>query len=580
MSDRPPEQGPPHDKTREPNYPQRGPQALSASQPSYAQSTTTSAGPSPANQRQSYGTGRPLELPPLPQAPSGTGGSFSPSAIRPVGLPSLLSGTQAEESIQSRRRKAGELESPSLPSLPPLMNPSERPENIPSQPSYGSSAESMGRPRLTPRSPSLHRAASLSHLNQPTATRDAQRSPFLASPHSRSYMAEPGTFGVPQLPDPPSGIRASHAFPPGPQYHHQKNLRRASQSGTKQSRGASSSASPGTSYSGYSREHTSPHEQYVSAGPATSGEQRMGIPISSSSGQNVYQMMTLETTSGTVQLPVDVQAASRVSDEKRKRNAGASARFRQRRKEKEKEASTTISKLEQQVKELTEDAEFYKRERDYLAGVMLQVPGGDRHFPRPPSPHRHRRGSGAFVQNLASGSYPQPQEQMVRGPPEGERNVRRRTSTFALQPLPSAGSLLTQSPSLQPPFGGQNIYSTPSASRQQQQQQPQPLPQQQQPPQPQRQPHPQQHSSQMQHAPQIQAPGAFQTGEGGRLSLPSPAALAAGPPHQQQGAPPQLLQAQPQTGPWNPYAAERRPRPLPSERFRDPRDSRDPREGP
>ena len=94
----------------------------------------------------------------------------------------------------------------------------------------------------------------------------------------------------------------------------------------------------------------------------------MGIPISSSGGQNVYQMMTLETTSGTVQVPVDVQAASRVADEKRRRNAGASARFRQRRKEKEKEAGSTISRLEQQVKELGEDADFYRRERDSCRG--------------------------------------------------------------------------------------------------------------------------------------------------------------------------------------------------------------------
>ena len=107
-----------------------------------------------------------------------------------------------------------------------------------------------------------------------------------------------------------------------------------------------------------------------------------GIPISSSGGQNVYQMMTLETTSGPVQLPVDVQAASRVADEKKKRNAGASARFRQRRKEKEKEASTTIAKLEQQVRELSEEAAFYRRERDIFKKVLSTIPGCERHLQR------------------------------------------------------------------------------------------------------------------------------------------------------------------------------------------------------
>lgn len=70
-------------------------------------------------------------------------------------------------------------------------------------------------------------------------------------------------------------------------------------------------------------------------------------PQESSIGSSGYQMITINTEDGPVQVPVDVKAASNVADEKRKRNASASARFRQRRHEREREASQRISELEQ-----------------------------------------------------------------------------------------------------------------------------------------------------------------------------------------------------------------------------------------
>lgn len=217
--------------------------------------------------------------------------------------------------------------------------------------------------------------------------------------------------------------------------------------------------------------------------------------------------MTLETTSGTVQLPVDVQAASRVADEKRRRNAGASARFRQRRKEKEREASTTIGKLEQTVRELSEDMDFYKRERDYLAGVVLQVPGGDRHFPRPPSPRHSRSSSLAGRSGSGSVGYITGHEQGTCSPDDG-RNVRRRTSTLSMtQPQQAHHS----SAMAAPPSGYHSSYS--------------------------------QHSYGQPLAPQP-TPSLHQ--QGGPFPPPSERGL------------PQLMQAPPQTGPWNPYA-DRRP---------------------
>ena len=80
--------------------------------------------------------------------------------------------------------------------------------------------------------------------------------------------------------------------------------------------------------------------------------------------------MTIDTNDGPVQVPVDVQVASRVADEKRKRNEGASARFRQRRKEKEKEASQTIARLEERVRDLIEERDYFRREREYFRDAV------------------------------------------------------------------------------------------------------------------------------------------------------------------------------------------------------------------
>lgn len=90
-------------------------------------------------------------------------------------------------------------------------------------------------------------------------------------------------------------------------------------------------------------------------------------------GQSTYQLRTLDTDQGPMQVPVDVQAASKLGDEKRKRNAGASARFRQRRTKEEWEASQTIDKLESQLREAGEEREYYRVERDYFRHRLTAV---------------------------------------------------------------------------------------------------------------------------------------------------------------------------------------------------------------
>lgn len=447
-----------------------------------------------------------LQLPPLPQATNVTSGSFPPP--RSVGLPSILNPSNEQEQPRGQRRKADQLDSPpsSIGSLPPLntsLQPS-RPDtrsDTPANP-YGSAPQApQNRPTITPRSPGLHRPAAYQSFHPPTGTISALKSPFPTSPRTRSYTLEPGAQS---FPTPPAVPRPSYEYsaPPNDPLN---ASRRASLGGSRLHRAPSSSASPSTSYSSFSQ-----------AGGLDERHRQMGIPISSSSGQNVYQMMTLETTSGTVQLPVDVQAASKVADEKRKRNAGASARFRQRRKEKERESSTTISKLEQRLKAAADDADFYKRERDYLAGVLLQVPGGDRHFPRPQSP-RHRRSSTITSAMSASGSagYLSGPEQFASRSPEQGRNVRRRTSVHSLPPPPPPMSM---SGPPTPGYAGPQYARTPLA--------PQP---------------PQYHPG----STTLPSP----LGGAGTSQLPPPSQT---PQHLGSS---NLMQAPPQTGPWNPYAS-------------------------
>ena len=237
----------------------------------------------------------------------------------------------------------------------------------------------------------------------------------------------------------------------------------------------------------------------------------------------------------------DVQAASRVADEKRRRNAGASARFRQRRKEKEKEASTTIGRLEQQVKELSEDADFYRRERDMFRGILSTIPGSERHLQRPPSPRLRRSSIVSIPGHSGSSTIGEqvPSQEQAQRSPEG-RNVRRRTSTFSLPPPPppAAQHISVPNAPYQPNFGP-STYGAPLAA--------QPVPA-------------QPRSSEL--LPPSLGRGQIahsQLPAGNRPPQPLPPTTMHQPQHHH-GPPPTVLQPNPQqSGPWNPYPSDRRP---------------------
>lgn len=328
---------------------------------------------------------------------------------------------------------------------------------------------------LRPKSPAL-RAASLGRLSLPTNIGTQQ--PASLSTPGRRYAVEPSVSqdsGIPPIPTPPavSVFSASYGFPPMTATPPQD--RRASLGPLTGVH--SQSASPSTSYSSYNQAAgTSPGAQAGSVGIQPSPWSHKAspfhaagqggsapptpLPLGSSFRPSAMswaqgsqqQMLTLDTGQGPIQVPVDVQAASRMADDKRKRNAGASARFRQRRKEKEREASQTIGRLEQQIRDLTEEREFYRHERDHFRQIVIGLPGHAPPQPRPMSPARRRsiQSEGATL-----GEAGRPWlESNVSGETEG--NSRRRSSAypsrtmyplpFPLPPVTSTGAPSTTDP--------------------------------------------------------------------------------------------------------------------------------------
>jgi hypothetical protein len=399
----------------------------------------------------------------------------------PFGVHSMLN-PQAElvEQQQGRRHSGSQKESPSpvgtqhSHSLPSISRPTsvDSTQSKLDEQNHPRPFQAPGRPSIRHiLSPKLHRTQSLGMLNPPTGTIDAHQSPFLTANTRPSEIIT----SQPALPTPPVGGRTIYfpvvppTAPTPPQNMIRTEIRRPSinypQSG---------SASPIAQYSPYSQPASVASSQYdmhstqgqYGSGPGRAhmhdsrhrsismdSERNSMIPMAPSS-QSSIQLMTIKSQHGPPrQIPVETQSGSKGADEKRRRNAGASARFRARRKEKEREASMSISRLEQNVRDSTEDAEYYRSERDYWRSIAMQV-HPDRHYPRPQSP-RLRRVSVApscapssTTGHGSDASYDDYEEEAY----EEERNVRRRTNNYhpALGPHPTAST---------PHFNG---YSTPS----------------------------------------------------------------------------------------------------------------------
>lgn len=407
----------------------------------------------------------PAVLPTLPSSALQTPVGSETRPSRPIGVQNLLNPTArdtTESQSESRRRSAEHFDMPSA-----LFGTT--PRTLPT--SFTPSSGSIALPSLTPppmnsypnpidqasrrRSPSAY-SSTTNSFHFPRGTIDAKKAPFGASRELTNILG-PDIQGIPEVSlDPPlagglHGCNGPFALSPPNRRRSIGSMSLPPSAERRTSVGApsqvhtSQSDSPTTSYSSYSHVSRTPPVSLPNAStnqPSSSGyfpqsynsattiiqagfdSKESYSPVASSMGQNTYQM-TLDTDQGPIQVPVDVQAASKVADEKRKRNATASHRFRQRRKEKERETSQNIAKLEHQLREVAEDREFYRMERDYFRSLAKNNPGQAQVASRPPSPRLLRQaqlgGSAVYVNS----QWPAPEEGNRNG-----RNTRRRTSSY------------------------------------------------------------------------------------------------------------------------------------------------------
>lgn len=502
-----------------------------------------------------------MSLPPIRR--SVKAGSSDPErrTSRSLGVHSILNPTHGDElDARHGRRNFAQMEGNFKKNASATNAMTGRPQKDESihgetSPPLGAGGQRAPRRILTPISPRMqsNRAISYGQGRQPTGTINAQETPFLSPsarfhsqeasptpqpPAAPSYSNQPQTqqnqqysqsghnskqnspflmpaapapmpplVGVPRRPS-VSVVHSARASPSPSSY---SPYSQGGMSGMGAMSGRTSplahvyQTGPGPTASGPHHQSPSPANGPLSNIPLMSleGDQQQAHNAMISSGQN-FQVLTIDTTRGHMQMPVEVQTASRVSDEKRRRNAGASARFRRKRKLKEKDSSIRISQLEQELAWSQEDSRFYKQERDVISDLLL------RNFPqyksyiddRPASPIHTRdltrrclsthdlssTGESASPHAMPGPTPTMPGADRDRyeqiGPPTtmptdrldqtgGERPaIRRRTEAF--QPVPSPAvttpghrSYQPASPSF-PPLGGR-----PSAHLASLQQQPQ-----------------------------------------------------------------------------------------------------------
>ncbi|KAL6250424.1 hypothetical protein RBB50_002726 [Rhinocladiella similis] len=385
---------------------------------------------------------------------------------------------QPVSAAASSQSHLGILQGPSEAS--PRVRKRTDPRSPPQGPSQPGSAR-VGRRVLTPKSPAV-RAASLGARRNPTFHSTIQPLQPFSGSTGRTYTAEPGPYRTSEIPPLPSLAIATGPNVPNIAPFEAGNQARSAPAPGNSPRGLESANthtvdrafSGQTTYSRIEQPspifHYGPGQQLSQPPPAHRGLPPSGLagyghethlhgPHEGYQAGSTSMNLTLDTDQGPLVLPVelDLQQASKVADEKRKRNAGASARFRARRKEKEKEASQTISGLQQEMRDLIEERDFYLSERDHFREIAARHVANPQLLQRPPSPRQRRLVAAAAAASAGpaptSGASSEPQfssEDSYREHHERESSTqRRRTGDY--QPIFVGAQ--TQSPS-QPAYTG------------------------------------------------------------------------------------------------------------------------------
>ncbi|KAF9872658.1 hypothetical protein CkaCkLH20_09837 [Colletotrichum karsti] len=216
---------------------------------------------------------------------------------------------------------------------------------------------------------------------------------------------------------------------------------------------------------GYSQQVSPPGPVWSAPGSGTALYQS----LRSESAKAVMEggiMFRIGGDSGMV-VPVDVHQASKQADEKRQRNAGASARFRQRKKERDQEQIASMQKLEQRnrelesrMRDLAQERDFYRDERNRLREVVLRTPLSEM-ANGPPSPTSSRSG-GSMAETSPMTQAPilpphHQQQGYASSESSVERPTRRRRTDSAPTPefsVPSYGTPVPQPGNLPPMQAG------------------------------------------------------------------------------------------------------------------------------
>ncbi|KAL8650429.1 MAG: hypothetical protein Q9210_003831 [Variospora velana] len=410
----------------------------------------------PINNSLQAGSAHPGQYTPLSAKATPAASPMSQKSSRLLGMHNILNPASKEADGQTRRRKADQAELPSpattaasrFPSN--SMTPSPGTVSLPSitPPSMNTYLPPVGqglRQTSTPRSATGYPPNLLT--SSLPGTIDAKVSPFVGSTGPMSTYTSESKTGS-DFPSSHSHAGPSYGgiFPPTRSPPQRRPSGGSQLPGTVDARASiAGSDSPSTTYSSYSQfSHTPPAVQTVAPvgqpssaffglpypapghGPSLAHGFGSSGPLSGTTTQSPYQMMTMDTEQGPIQVPVDVQAASKVADEKRKRNATASHRFRQRRKEKERETSSNIAKLEKQIQDIEQEKDFYRQERDYFRRLVCRNPNQAHLAARPPSPRHLQAATNSDGEDgLVSGQWQPPEDGHQSG-----RNTRRRTSSY------------------------------------------------------------------------------------------------------------------------------------------------------
>lgn len=136
-------------------------------------------------------------------------------------------------------------------------------------------------------------------------------------------------------------------------------------------------------------------------------------------------------------VPVDTHQGSKTQDQKRQKNAIASARFRTRKKEREHQLEIDNHELAVRVRELEEERDFYRNERNRLRDVVSRTASISDWANGPPSPLPNRR-HGNFPAEEAN-SQGGSDHSMIGSP------VRPRRAPQARSPSRTGGSYVAES---------------------------------------------------------------------------------------------------------------------------------------